>query len=192
LNAGPYPSTDLNFACTTQGTPATTSGPAVDQTSSFSVSAWLAPASISGTTPSTAVAETGTNGAAFALQQVGSSWQFCMKTQTTAAQQCVTTSTGGPTAGAFTFVTGIWTASTSSSGQMSIVLNANVEDPGTVTAARAPLAGDKPATGPLVVGASSTAGATPWAGDITDIVVMPGVPDSSQLRGMEHNGNPTS
>lgn len=189
--ATPYPSTDLYFSGSpAQGTPASTSGPVVDQTGSFSVSAWLAPTSTAGTQAGTAVAETGASGPAFSLQQIGSQYQFCLKSQNTGVQQCVTSAIQGTSTDAWTFVTGIWDATSSTTGQMSIVIGANIENQANSTAARAPVTGDTAATGPLTVGAASTSDTSPWLGDIDGVTVIPGVPSTLQLEEIKGYGDP--
>ncbi|MBN9630814.1 MAG: hypothetical protein J0I18_09420 [Actinobacteria bacterium] len=158
--------------------PTTTSGPVVDTTQSFSVSAWLNPSTTNRATGTyTAVSEGGTAHSGFYLQEALGHWRFCLQASDAAAP---TDCAVGPAAtlGSWTFVTGIWDAA---DHQLRLLMGSSIS-PVAVASHTVP-AGDVSANGGLLVGSSVWNHGTgdQWGGLIDDPTIFPGVVDSGQL-----------
>lgn len=168
----PPPSTVLSFSGAPG--PTTTTGPVVDTTKSFSVSAWLRPG---------VAYPSGTNFAAlgtstFELGFLGTGpwassgiFYFCT-TQCTYETAPVSTT-------AWTYVTAIYDAV---NGQTRIILGGTSTTP---SVASANWGTPSSASGGMVIGGGGAVNlgtsAIPWRGDIDDPTIFPGVVDSSQL-----------
>ena len=106
-----------------------TSGPVLDTTKSFTVSAWVNLASATGSYQTMLVQQATTN-SAFYLEYNGSNWQFAMPTaDTTSPPITRITSTNAATAGTWTHLIGTYDAT---SGRMALYVNGAPNSTGTV------------------------------------------------------------
>lgn len=150
---------------------------AVDTTKSFTVSAYLKPASSSNAIY-TAVSQSGTGNvgfAGFALQEASGKWRFCMRPQPSGSPACVI----GPAVDTskYTMVTGIWDA-------VNDQLRIRTDEPYSLaTAYYLPPSGNVTAGGSLMVGSemTNTSASNQWSGAITDVTIYQGVLDHVQL-----------
>lgn len=162
--------------------PTKATGPAVDTTKSFSVSAWanLAEFNPAHGSSYTLVSQEGTKNSGFYLQAAGGRWYFCVRSQTASV---VTSCAVGPaiTASTWVYVTGVWDASNK---QARVLTGTSTTPTGSSpVVAHAVPAGDTSANGPLVIGSARSEGVATdmWFGQIYNPVITPGVVSSSQL-----------
>lgn len=169
---------------------AQTSGPAVDTTKSFTMSAWVY-----------ANADTANNGRYYAaLSQSGAAsygyildirngvFNFCVRSQVSVtAMDCAVDPVGGRT-GAWHYVTGIFDAV---SGDVRLIVDGGTVAP-TAVAHHATPAAETSAGGVLMIGSAVLSGSLicQWDGEIADVAVFPGVIDSPQLRNLQNTGTP--
>jgi Concanavalin A-like lectin/glucanases superfamily len=170
----------LSFDGTT-ATAATAATALADTSKSFTVSAWLNPAAVTGPgVAQTALAQDGTNESSFFLQNSQGHWAFCMPNANllTYAGDCVKT-TSAAVANAWTFVTAIWDAPNQ---QMRLYVSS---DGGPSTPVIGSHAAAWASTGFLFVGRDKIGTSLRyWNGMIADPMVFPGVADSVQIAKM--------
>ncbi|WP_345188985.1 LamG-like jellyroll fold domain-containing protein, partial [Microbacterium panaciterrae] len=103
---------------TTVSTPAGSAGAGIDTTKSFTASAWVKPATSTGTL--TIMAQSGTTQSGFLLEDVAGTIRFCIQPQTgTTGPDCAIAPNASP-AGTWVMATGIWDAV---NHQIRIILN---------------------------------------------------------------------
>ena len=149
-----------------------TTSQAIDTLASFTVSAWVKPASPTGTM--TILAESGSSRPGFVLEDVAGKMTFCMQPQTGSSTDCVTRGSVSPI-GTWTMVTGIWDAVNQ---EMRLIVDGQE-----VVAPHVPPSNDASATGALTVGSAlvSSALANPWNGEIVDPFAIQEVSDMGTL-----------
>lgn len=158
---------------------ATTAGPAIDTTKSFTVAAWLNPTQAAANIYQSALAQDGTNLSAFLLQNGGGHWRFCVTnaTATTVFQGNCVSPTTVILANTWTFVAGVYNAE----DHQLLLYTSSTDTPG------APAVDSQPASslaagGPVAIGRERTStNYLYWAGSVLDPVVMQGVADATQL-----------
>lgn len=170
----------LSFDGTTSAV-ATAAPALLDTSKSFTVSAWLNPATV--TAPGvaqTALAQDGVNESSFFLQNTGGHWGFCMPTSDspTWVGDCLVTSSA-VVANTWTFVTAVWDATNQ---QMRLYVST---DGSASTPAIGSHAAAWKSTGALYVGRDKVgASLRYWNGMVADPMVFPGAADSVQIARM--------
>ncbi|WP_433040875.1 LamG-like jellyroll fold domain-containing protein [Dactylosporangium sp. CS-033363] len=161
------------------GAAVATSGPAVNTTQSFTVSAWAKPANLTGT--QTVVSQEGTNGAGYALKYSSSTgkWSFAMSGSDGGTLTQATSSTGA-TAGAWVHLTGVFDAAT---GAMTLYVDGS--QAGTAT-----LTGRWNAAGPVAIGRGHTAGAAAewFNGAVANVQVYQRTISATEAATLHSNG----
>ncbi|SEH85435.1 MULTISPECIES: LamG-like jellyroll fold domain-containing protein [unclassified Leifsonia] len=166
-----------------------TTAAVTDSAQSFAVGLWAKATDLTGI--HTLVSQTGTaNGPGFELRTNGQVAEFCVTSQASgvAATGCASATASQNLLPANTWVhlTGVWDANNSQirvyRDQTSIAAAAFV-DP----------AGDPGSSAPITLGSkvlSTGQIATPWVGNVSDLVVLPGVPTSAQLTNITNYQDP--
>jgi hypothetical protein len=163
---------------------AATAAPALlDTSKSFTVSAWLNPATVIGTgVAETALAQDGVSESSFFLQDTGGYWGFCMPTTDSAtwSGDCIKT-TSVVVANTWTFVTAVWDA-TNQQLRLYVSTDGSASTPviGSHAAAWKPVIPQPLYVGRDKIGASLRY----WNGMVADPMVFPGVADSVQIAQM--------
>ncbi|MCJ1685366.1 LamG domain-containing protein [Rathayibacter sp. VKM Ac-2928] len=159
-----------------------TTGPAVNTTKSFTVSAWLNPDAFVPGEDMNAMSQVGTTNGGFYLQLINNganngngTWRFCVRAQVAGSgADCATTPNTSGTD--WTLLTGVY-----DSVNRRILLYT-----GTVlatTVLHSVPAGDSSASGPLVIGTGFSAGTylASWKGQIANPAIFPGVQTPTQI-----------
>jgi hypothetical protein len=155
-----------------------TSGPTVDTTQSFSVSAWADPVALPAGGSETLISQSGSTNSGFDLGIDSSGqWTFCIQPQVAGATADCATSESTATLSSWTEVTGIWD---SVNQQVRLLIGNTMTGPAT---AHTVPSGDSSAAGPLEIGSALSSGAiaSQWNGEIDDPAIFPGVIDENQL-----------
>jgi hypothetical protein len=168
--------------------------PAVDNTESYSVSAWVNPSqsAITSKRAFAIISETGGTSYDFILDMSAGKFNFCRRVQATPSNyQCAyDPASATRSAGDWYFVTGIYDAANS---QLRLIVSDGDSStiPQTSTAATA-ASDTAQATGPVMVGSAVLSGLQicQWAGQIAHPAVFPGVIDGPQLQNLAQDGDP--
>lgn len=167
----------LSFSGTVSSTTlAQTSAAGVDTTQSFTASAWVKPATSTGTMA--IIAQSGATNSGFVLEDVGGSMTFCVQPQNGAgSSHCATAAVVSPV-NTWVMVTGIWDAV---NHQVRLVLGTNL--PASVVAPHVPPTGDVTAAGVVTIGSAQVTGtaANPWNGKIASAVLIQEPADTTLL-----------
>jgi hypothetical protein len=156
---------------------AATSGPTVDTTQSFTVTAWADPAAPPTSGFGTLISQSGTTNSGFVLGIASSGqWAFCAMSQVSGALACAYSQSTAALS-SWTEVTGIWD---SVNQQVRLLVGNTMVGPAT---AHSLPTGDSSASGPLTIGSALFSGtrAFQWNGEIDDPAIFPGIIDEDQL-----------
>lgn len=158
-----------------------TTGPVIDTSKSFTVAAWLKPATTMGSGQGeSAIVQAGTNESAFYLEYSQTSWALCIPSSDAVSYSgaCVTLDAGA-VAGQWRYVAGVYDAA---NHQLMLYVGTSdqITTPAITTNVSAPTS-----TGPVLFGQDRLNSVTRyWNGEIADPVVMQGVADKNQLQQM--------
>ncbi|MFK4481947.1 hypothetical protein ABH929_000677 [Curtobacterium sp. AB7] len=165
----------------------TTSGPIVDTTKSYTVSAWLRPSKTSVDETNTAMSLDGQTNSPFYLQYVNGKYRFCVKEQTdTPSVDCTSPAQTSASPGTWAFVTGVWDPA---NNQVRIMVNASSSGVGVTGHSLG--AGERSSSDGLLLGSGVSDGAPvdSWSGDIAMPSITQGVATRTQLRYLMTSGS---
>lgn len=182
LSNGFFPGYALNLSGTVSS-PIQTSMSVSNSSQSFAVGVWAKPTAVTGY--QTLVSQAGSgNVPAFELRANGSDAQFCMTNLATNASACATAS-NVLAAKTWRHLTGVWDAANS---QLRIY-----PDTGSMAATSFSDANDPGSTAVIALGSKVSASgqiSTPWAGTVSDLVVLGGVPTPGQVSNITQYRDP--